>query len=189
MTSQEKQVLTVLNANRRNTEKVDLQTAREMYLPEERYDLAKQFSEEIVEAVLGTPSCLERAEMMLLELENQKVSEAQKYVYLLNIAYDISNACGRELDSNHPVWDKCATLYQAIPIELYQMPKEVWQISGRKKQKITVSVDELRKILIRLQNETNLGLAERAYFAYIFELVFISLKEIFEEVKVAIIGE
>lgn len=188
MTSQENQVLIYLNANRRNTEKVDLQTAKKMYLPRERNYLEEHFLEKVVNNVLGDPSYLERAEMMLLKLEDGKVSETQKYVYLLNIAYDISNACGLELDASYPVWERCATLYEAIPIELYQSTEDVWRIGEKKKRKITISVDELRKILIRLQNEREISPAERAYFSYIFELVFISLKEIFEEVKETIIG-
>lgn len=134
------------NSLRKGQEPVTQETARGMYIAKERNYLENAFGKENVTEVFGEPSDLERAEIMLLQIEEGKVTQEQRWNNLIQIVYHITNSCGKELNSNNPVWDKYATLYCAIPIQIWQMKsKDVREISFIDLEKIakTVSADFL----------------------------------------------
>ncbi len=165
-----------------------------LYIPEERKALVKECGEDSVNLVFGPPTHLEKAEAMFLrmrELERDNwLSEEKKCEYLIRISYEISNACGKELDSNNPIWDKYATLYAEIPIEGYRSATSPLSYPELKKETMTVTADELNVAKTWLESsEAQNNLEKKLYLEYIIELVYISLKKIFPEVKKEIMGQ
>lgn len=163
-----------------------------LYIPEERKVLEEECGVDDVELVFGEPTRLEKVEAIFLEIEqDRQLTKEIKYEYLIKISYEISNACGFELDSNNPVWDKYAILFTEIPIGVYRCEKRPLWYPGLKMEKQTVTVDELKtaKIWLTALEEAKTNLEKKVYLEYIFELVFISLKEIFKEVKAEIMDQ
>lgn len=188
MTNEQKEILKFFNAYRNDGREVTLENAKKTYIFKERPILKRRFPEQLINDVFGEPSHLEKAEAMLLKIEeieqDGQVDEELKRQNLIDIAYQISNACGRELDSNNSVWDKYAVLYASIPIEIIQYDKMPLWYPGLKKEIEYVTTEELEVA----QNwfnfpEAKTDLVKREYLEYIFKLVHISLKKIFAEVK------
>lgn len=165
-----------------------------LYIPSERKALEKDCGVDSVNLVFGPPTHLEKAEAMFLrmrELERDNwLSNEKKCEYLISISYEISNACGKELDSNNPVWDKYATLYTDIPIEGYRSATAPLNCLELKKETMSVTADELKVACnwLKLPEAQN-NLEKKLYLEYIIELVYISLKKIFPEVKEEIMGQ
>lgn len=175
------------NYFRRRLEPVTEEEAKGMYIAKERGFLEKSFGEEIVTQIFGAPSHLEKAEMLLLQIEDEKITQLERWENLIKVAYEISNACG-ELDSNNPVWEKYAILYCEIPIQMWQLKSEtISQLSANslEERSIMVSADFLNqmKTRIALKDEIPLDCKMEAHYEYIFNLVCISLKESLEDAK------
>lgn len=179
------------NSLRKGQESVIQEKAKGMYIAKERTYLENAFGKENVTEVFGEPSDLEKAEILLLQIKEGTLTQEQRWNHLIQIAYDITNSCGKELDSNNPVWDKYATLYCAIPIQLWQMKsKDVQEISFIDLEKTvkTISADFLQKMKTRIARKQEIPLEPdlEAYYEYLFGVVLISLQEIFQEVKAEI---
>ena len=101
------------NSLRKGQESVIQEKAKGMYIAKERTYLENAFGKENVTEVFGEPSDLEKAEILLLQIKEGTLTQEQRWNHLIQIAYDITNSCGKELDSNNPVWDKYATLFLA----------------------------------------------------------------------------
>ena len=173
------------NSLRKGQESVIQEKAKGMYIAKERTYLENAFGKENVTEVFGEPSDLEKAEILLLQIKEGTLTQEQRWNHLIQIAYDITNSCGKELDSNNPVWDKYATLYCAIPIQLWQMKsKDVQEISFIDLEKTvkTISADFLQKMKTRIARKQEIPLEPdlEAYYEYLFGVVLISLQEIFQ---------
>lgn len=172
---------------RKGQEPVTEGKAKGMYIAKERNFLEKSFGKEIVTQIFGEPSHLEKAEMLLLQIEDEKITQLERWENLIKVAYEISNACG-ELDSNNPVWEKYATLYCEIPIQMWQLKSEtISQLSANslEERNVMVSTDFLNRMKTRiaLKDEISLDCKMEAHYEYIFSLVCISLKSILQQVK------
>lgn len=133
---------------------------------------------------------LKKAEMLLSEIEEGKITKEKKHRNIIDIVYQISDACGWKLGSNNPILDKYATLYARIPIEIMRTPSSPLLYAFLEKKIQHVKADELRVAQNWLGlDEAKENLAKKIYLEYIFELVYLSLKEIFKEVKAEIMGE
>ena len=185
-------VLNCFNETLRKGEKpITLENAKGMYIPKERVYLEKHFGKEVVTEIFGQASNLEKAESRLLEIENGEVSKETKYEYLIDIVNRISSTCAEKVDSNTAVWDKYATLHEGIPIHVIKYVEGTSPLYyGWYKKEEKVTADELAKAKIWLsQPAAKVDLEKKAYFEYIFELVYISLGEILQEVKQKIMGK
>lgn len=128
MTKQQKEeILAFLNTYRDNGREVTLENAKGAYIGDERAILEQRFSKEQINEIFGEPGHLEKAGAMLEQIriwhfegENSFEEELEREKeFLIDIVYQISNACGR-LDSSHILWEKYATLYNKIPIDMMQ---------------------------------------------------------------------
>lgn len=183
-----------VNNNRTGKQRITPENAKQMYFPLERLSAGKRFGEKAVNDLFGEPSHLEKAEMLLLEIEKYQISKVEKYNNIARIAYFIVYACDMNLDSDNSVYQKYEMLHKGIPIQLSETNKdETISFLNIKKVEKKIEVDLLEKMLTRidlnLHGEVPLDAEQEAYFDYIFALVYSSLKNIFKEVKAEIIGE
>lgn len=194
MMDEKQEVLNFLNALRDDGKTITLENAKRAYICKERSILRRCFPEQLINEVFGEPNHLEKAEIMLLKIEemeqDKQVDEHLKQEYIIETAYEISNACGKELDSNNQIWEKYATLYAEIPIEIIRFDKMPLWYPGLEKETVYVTADELKVAcnwfkLPEANREVNL--AKREHLNYVFQLVYISLKKIFGEVKSEIV--
>lgn len=161
-----------------------------LYIPELRRELEKECGVDSVNEVFGEPTHLEKAEAMFLrrrQLEQDGMLDFDKevkYEYLIEISYEISYACSRELDSNNLVCDKYAGLFAGIPIEIFS-----WRLK-KEKQQVTAKELEIVKNWLNLREAGEDSQKEkRLYLEYIFEAVSNSLEKIFKEVKEEIMSK
>lgn len=195
--SDEKWMLHQVNASRKEgEEEITFENAKKANIPTPiRLGLEKSYGEQKVAKIFGEASHLQKAEMMILEIEEGELTKEEKYSNIIDIAYYITNACGKELDSNNLVWDKYAMLHTGIPIQMRQWKvqnsNERLSFLNLKKIEASVPAELLKGMHTRIvmQNEVTLEPEEEACYDYVFELVYISLKEIFKEVKAEIMGE
>lgn len=183
-------VLNYINANRKGQEPITEEKAKRMYIAEERFEMERNFGKELVTEIFGEPTHLEKAESMLLEVEQGKLDRETKYIYMIDVSYQISDACGLALDSNDEVWEKYALLYNEIPITVMFCKKVPFSFSECKFEKTSISAKELEVAQNWLNSQgAEANLTKKVYIDYIFELVYISLKEILQEVKSEILGK
>lgn len=188
-----KEVLSAYNElQKKGSKSIGLKEAKGRNIFEERQELEKRFGEEIVEEVFGPPTHLEEAERMfnLIELAKKWASPEAMIDCLINISYKIEFACDEKLDSENVVWKKYATLHTNIPIYLLEFDNQLIEIQNQKLKNHYISVDELKKVknslTLSCKDSDNV---QKAYFSYMVEAVYDSLKNIFEEVKQEIMGE
>lgn len=177
-------VLNYLNAHR--SEEITLENAKGRYLPRERWEMSKAPYWEAVDKVLGTPSFLEKAEMLLLEIEEGEANEKEKMDNIINFAYAISNASAVATE----VSGAYAALYDMIPIEVMCRQKLMSDFSSVRqfqKDAFFVSAEWLGEQKNNYLKEVDPE--RKAFLEYIFKSAYNSLKKKFLEVKKEIIQE
>lgn len=154
------------------------------------FDSMKKEREEEISERRDETAFVKKAEILLSEIEEGNLTKEKKYENIIDIVYQISNACGWKLGENNPILDKYATLHARIPIEIMRTPSSPLLYNFLEKKVQYVKADELKvaKTWMGL-DEAKENPVKKVYLDYIFELVYISLKKIFEEVKTEIMGE
>lgn len=138
---------------------------------------------------------LMKIEKLFFEIEEGDITKEEKYTKLIDIAHSITNVCGMELGSNNPVYEKYAMIHAEIPIQMRKDTSEGEEFSFLNIEKVEkkVSVYFLNKMLgriaLNLRGEAPLDADSEVYYDYVFSLVYISLKKIFEEVKAEILSK
>lgn len=142
--------------------------------------------EKTVAESLEQASSLEKVEDMLLLAKESELNE--KLEYFKKIANEISHIC---IDQKGKISDKYFTLFVGIPILLprgrdkYLYRKIFRYIFSRRIffLKQTINKDEIEIMQDYLNKAEKKDPVEMACLEFIGELIFISLKEIIEEVK------
>lgn len=142
-------------------------------------------SEKTVAEIWEQPSSLEKVEDMLLLAKESELNE--KLEYFKKIANEISHIC---FEQKGKVSDKHRTLFVGIPMLLprgrdkYLYRKIFRYIFSRRIffLKQTINKDEI-EIMQDYLNKAKKDPVEMACLEFIAELIFISLKEIIEDVK------
>lgn len=187
-------ILAFINAKRISGQEISLENLKENALTaEERFSIEKMWGAEVVKEIFGESSHLQKAEMRILAIEKGEIDAQKKCEYIIEIAYAIEDCCGTELDSNRPIWEEYSDLTFRIPISMLERKEEQLRFNflDFQKKKLYIKAAELEKMKnwIFRAEEAEYDLSQKAFFEYIFELAYISLKNIFLAVKHEIIGE
>lgn len=191
-------MLNYANCNReKGTEEITFENAKRVNVSAKvRLGMEQTWGQKKVTKLFGKASHLERAEMLLLEIEEGKISRIRKFGYLINISYQIENAC-RKIDEETLIGKEYFDLIHRIPISILERAThKTWNLGVYKlydfhQERVFISVEDLKKMKTWLfsTKEAKENLPRKVFFEYIFELTYISLKEIFKEVKAEITGK
>ncbi len=187
-------ILAFINASRIPGREISLENLKENALTaEERFRIEKMWGAEVVKEIFGEPSHLQKAEMRILAIEEGEIDAQKKCEYIIEIAYAIEDCCGTELDSNNPIWEEYSDLTFHIPISILKQEgkRSNFDFLDFQKKKLYIRAADLEKMKdwIFRAEEAEYNLSQKVFFEYIFELAYISLKNIFFAVKHEIIGE
>lgn len=187
-------ILAFINASRIPGQEISLENLKENALTaEERFTVEKRWGAEVVKEIFGEPSHLQKAEMRILAIEEGEIDAQKKCEYIIEIAYAIEDCCGTELDSNNPIWEEYSDLTFHIPISILKQEgkRSNFDFLDFQKKKLYIRAADLEKMKdwIFRAEEAEYNLSQKVFFEYIFELAYISLKNIFFAVKHEIIGE
>lgn len=186
--SDEKWMLHQVNASRKEgEEEITFENAKKANIPASiRLALEKSYGKEKVAKIFGEASHLQKAEMMILEIEQGEITKEKKYSNIIDIAYCIENACGVELEL--PLWKEYADLSSKVPIEILER-KNQDSILDFSKSKVCVAAEDLEKMKtwLFLTEEPKKEPEKKVFFEYIFELAYISLNKIVKEIFFAMI--
>ena len=158
------------------------------YIPEKRLMYEKMYTKELVDEVFGLATDLEKAETKFFLLDRGKISNDERYEFLICIAYHIEDTC-KGLETNNRVRQKYEDLSFNIPVKFMGYQREMLIFEELFVKTENVSTNQLMAVknwlALERAKENHLT---RLYLEYIFELVHISLKRIFDEVKYEIMG-
>ncbi len=187
-------ILAFINAKRISGQEISLENLKENALTaEERFSIEKMWGAEVVKEIFGEPSHLQKAEMRILAIEEGEIDAQKKCEYIIEIAYAIEDCCGTELDSNNPIWEAYSGLTFHIPISILKQEgkRPYFDFLDFQKKKLDIKATDLEKMKnwIFDTEEAEYNSSQKVFFEYIFELAYISLKNIFLAVKHEIIGE
>lgn len=134
---------------------------------------------------------LEKAEIMFLEIDEEKITKEKKYEYVLQISKELHKVCWHQMQTNSAIRSKYSGLDYMIPFKRLDfgncildnltdgglIDPEKFKL---KKEHIPVDVlEKWKKWLFSKKGD----LQRKKAIEEIFEQVYLSLKEIFEEMK------
>ncbi len=165
-----------------------------LHIPEQRRALEEKCGVDLVNSVFGEPTHLEKAEIMFLEIAEGKVTKEEKYEYLIQISNELSEACRCKINrENIYIFSKWLDLNSMVPFKrpIFKESMLDHLTSGGliepenirlKKDYIPVEVlKRWKKWIFSKEGD----LPRKKGLEAVFEQVYISLREIFEEIKAA----